>query len=174
MCILISCSIISPVAVQRRGAERVCCVCETRNNFPAKQRSHLSTTTRSRLAIKVTLQGGHDKPPKHAEQESPGKGKYGTADAEDVLVFERKLTVFGRDVQRGTLFHFPSLRKFKEYSHINCDYLQRASSKYRLYLGKDLLSSEREKKNTLTFNIAPLDIDPSLLNMSTSTGVKSA
>ena len=33
---------------------------------------------------------------------------------EEVLVFERKLTVLARDLQRGTLSHFPSLREFKQ------------------------------------------------------------
>lgn len=48
---------------------------------------------------------------------------------EAVLSFERKLTVFARDVQRGTLSHFPSLREFKEAHHdhtLNGDYLQGA------------------------------------------------
>lgn len=46
---------------------------------------------------------------------------------EAVLSFERKLTVFARDVQRGTLAHFPSLRELKEAlcDHtLNGDYLQ--------------------------------------------------
>ena len=33
---------------------------------------------------------------------------------EEVLAFERKLTVLARDLQRGTLSHFPSLREFKQ------------------------------------------------------------
>ncbi|QQP57016.1 Hypothetical protein FKW44_001870 [Caligus rogercresseyi] len=33
---------------------------------------------------------------------------------EAVLSFERKLTVLARDIQRDTLSHFPTLRKFRE------------------------------------------------------------
>lgn len=56
-----------------------------------------------------------------------GKGSTALQMLEDVVAFERKLTVFTRDVQRGTLSHFPSQREFKEgHNHINWDYLQRA------------------------------------------------
>ncbi|KAM4706621.1 general transcription factor II-I repeat domain-containing protein 2-like [Discoglossus pictus] len=44
------------------------------------------------------------------------QGKGGTAlhMLEEVLAFERKLTVFVKDFQRGTLSHFPTLREFKQ------------------------------------------------------------
>lgn len=48
---------------------------------------------------------------------------------EAVLSFERKLTVFARDVQRGTLSYLPSLREFNETHHdhtLNGDSLQGA------------------------------------------------
>ncbi|KAK0152202.1 General transcription factor II-I repeat domain-containing protein 2 [Merluccius polli] len=57
------------------------------------------------------------------------RGKGGTAlhMLEEVLTFERKLTVFARDLQRGTLSHFPSLREFKQdHNLINVEYLQSA------------------------------------------------
>ena len=53
-----------------------------------------------------------------------GKGSTALQMLEDVLAFERKLTVFARDLQIGTLSHFPSLREFKYgHNHINYDYL---------------------------------------------------
>ena len=48
---------------------------------------------------------------------------------EDVLAFKRKLTVFARDLQRGTLSYFSCLREFKQtHSDIatNLEYLQSA------------------------------------------------
>ncbi|CAI5678450.1 unnamed protein product [Oreochromis niloticus] len=44
------------------------------------------------------------------------QGRGGTAlhMLEEVLAFQCKLTVLARDSQRGTLFHFPSLGKFKQ------------------------------------------------------------
>lgn len=42
------------------------------------------------------------------------KGKIALQMLKDVLAFEYKLTVFTKDVQRGKLLHFPSLREFKE------------------------------------------------------------
>lgn len=42
------------------------------------------------------------------------KGKIALQMLKDVLAFEHKLTVFNKDVQRGKLLHFPSLREFKE------------------------------------------------------------
>lgn len=42
------------------------------------------------------------------------KGKIALQMLKDVLAFEHKLTVFTKDVQRGKLLHFPSLREFKE------------------------------------------------------------
>lgn len=52
-----------------------------------------------------------------------GKGNTALQMLEEVLAFERKMTVFIRDVQRGTLLHFPSLREFKEArNQINYEY----------------------------------------------------
>ena len=48
---------------------------------------------------------------------------------ENVLVFQGKFTAFARDLQRGTLSHFPCLREFKQ-THsditINLEYLKSA------------------------------------------------
>ncbi|KAK9522180.1 hypothetical protein VZT92_018660 [Zoarces viviparus] len=101
------------------------------------------------------------------------QGKGGTAlqMLEDVLAFERKMTVFARDVQRGTLSHFPSLREFREENtHINCEYLQDAIIEMQTAFGKRF-SEFREEKSTLSFPVTPLDIDPSQLNMSAFPGV---
>ena len=90
---------------------------------------------------------------------------------EDVLAFERKLTVFARDLQIGTLSHFSSLREFKDgHNHINYDYLQRAIIGMKTSFG-ERFSEFRKEKTTLTFPVTPLDIDPSLLNISAFPGV---
>ncbi|OCU00129.1 hypothetical protein XELAEV_18005914mg [Xenopus laevis] len=64
-----------------------------------------------------------------------GKGSTALQLLEDVLTFERKMTVFARDVQR---------ERFSEF---------------------------RKEKNTLSFPVTPLDIDPSLLDISAFTGI---
>ena len=100
-----------------------------------------------------------------------GKGSTALQMLEDVLAFERKMTVFARDVERGTLSHFPTLREFKEENnHINYDYLHRAIISMQAAFG-ERFSEFRKEKNTLSFPVTPLDIDPSLLNMSAFTGV---
>ncbi|KAK1889551.1 General transcription factor II-I repeat domain containing protein 2A [Dissostichus eleginoides] len=100
-----------------------------------------------------------------------GKGSTALQMLEDVLAFERKMTVFARDVQKGTFSHFPSLREFKEaHNHINCEYLQRAIIEMQTAFGQRF-SEFRKEKNTLSFPVTPLDIDPSMLNMSPFTGV---
>lgn len=100
-----------------------------------------------------------------------GKGRTALQMLEDVSAFERKMTVFARDVQKGTFSHFPSLRDFKEaHNHINCEYLQRAIIAMQTAFGQRF-SEFRKEKNTLSFPVTPLDIDPSLLNMSAFTGV---
>lgn len=87
------------------------------------------------------------------------------------MAFERKMTVFARDVQRGTFSHFPSLREFKEANnHINCDYFHCAIIAMQAAFG-ERFSEIRKEKNTLSFPVTPLDIDPSLLNTSAFTGV---
>ena len=100
-----------------------------------------------------------------------GKGSTALQMLEDVLAFERKLTVFARDLQIGTLSHFPSLREFKDgHNHINYDYLQRAIIGMKTSFG-ERFSEFRKEKTTLTFPVTPLDIDPSLLNISAFPGV---
>ncbi len=100
-----------------------------------------------------------------------GKGNMALQMLEDVLVFEQKLTVFARDVQSGTLSHFPSLTEFKEeHGHINCDYLPCVIIETQTELwGR--FSEFRKEKTRYAFLFALLDIDPSQLNMSTFTGV---
>ena len=84
---------------------------------------------------------------------------------EAVLSFERKLTVLARDVQRGTLSHFSSLREFKDAHHdhtLNSDYLQGAIVDMQAAFG-GRFSEFRKEKVTLSFPVTPLEIDPSLL-----------
>lgn len=86
-------------------------------------------------------------------------------------MFWRLSAVFARDVQRGTLSHFPYLREFKEENnHINCDYLHREIIAMQTAFG-ERFSEFRKEKNTLSFPVTPLDIDPSLLNITAFTGV---
>ncbi|XP_060788258.1 general transcription factor II-I repeat domain-containing protein 2-like [Neoarius graeffei] len=85
---------------------------------------------------------------------------------EAVLSFERKLAVFARDVQRGTLSHFSSLREFKDAHQdhtLNGDYLQGAIVDMQAAFGSRF-SEFRKEKMTLSFPVTPLEIDPSLLN----------
>ncbi|XP_044276826.1 general transcription factor II-I repeat domain-containing protein 2A-like [Varanus komodoensis] len=101
------------------------------------------------------------------------QGRGGTAlhMLEEVLAFERKLTVLARDLQRGTLSHFPSLREFRQaHNTINSAYLQSAITAMQTSFGKRF-SEFREEKNTLSFPVTPLTIDPSLLNMTAFAGV---
>uniref|UniRef100_A0A146TCS9 General transcription factor II-I repeat domain-containing 2-like protein n=1 Tax=Fundulus heteroclitus TaxID=8078 RepID=A0A146TCS9_FUNHE len=95
-----------------------------------------------------------------------GRGHTALQMLEDVLSFERKLTVFARDVQRGTLSHFPSLREFIEAHHdhtLSRDYLQGAIVDMQTALGRRF-SEFRKQKITLSFPVTPLEIDPSSLN----------
>ncbi len=100
-----------------------------------------------------------------------GKGCTAVQKLEDVLAFERKMTVFTRDIQTETLSHFPSLKKLKEeHNHINCEYLYHAISKMQNAFG-ERFREVRHEKSTLSFPVTPLDTDISLLNMSAFTGV---
>uniref|UniRef100_A0A674PAJ3 General transcription factor II-I repeat domain-containing protein 2A-like n=2 Tax=Takifugu rubripes TaxID=31033 RepID=A0A674PAJ3_TAKRU len=100
-----------------------------------------------------------------------GQGSTALHMLEEILAFERKMTVFARDVQNGTLSHFPSLREFKEANnHINCDYFHRAITAMQAAFEKRF-SEFRKEKQTLSFPVAPLNSDPSLLNTSAFTGV---
>lgn len=95
------------------------------------------------------------------------QGKGGTAlhMLEEVLGFERKLTVFAKDLQRGILYHFPALREFQQTGNaINSQYLQSLITAMQTSFGKRFCEF-REEKNTLSFPVTPLTIDPSLLNM---------
>lgn len=95
-----------------------------------------------------------------------GRGNTALQMLEAVLSFERRLTVFARDVQRGTLSHFPSLREFKEAHHdhtLNGDYLQGAIVDMQTAFGSRFCEFRKEKM-TLSFPVTPLEIDPSLLN----------
>ncbi|XP_069792326.1 general transcription factor II-I repeat domain-containing protein 2A-like [Narcine bancroftii] len=67
------------------------------------------------------------------------QGKGGTAlqMLEEVLAFKRKMTVFARDVQRGTLSHFPFLKEFKEaHNQINYEHFQRAITAMQTAFGE--------------------------------------
>lgn len=101
------------------------------------------------------------------------QGKGGTAlhMLEEVLGCERKLTVFAKDLQRGTLHHFPALREFQQAGNaINAQYLQSVITAMQTSFGKRFCDF-REEKHTLSFPVTPLTIDPSLLNMTAFAGV---
>ncbi|XP_039186129.1 general transcription factor II-I repeat domain-containing protein 2-like [Crotalus tigris] len=101
------------------------------------------------------------------------QGKGGTAlhMLEELLAFEHKLAVFAKDLERGTLSHFPSLRDFKQAHDVtNLEHLQSAITAMQTSFGKRFCEL-REEKNTLSFPVAPLTIDPSLLNMTAFVGV---
>ena len=74
------------------------------------------------------------------------QGRGGTAIhmLEEVLAFERKLTA--RDLQRGTLSHFPSLREFKQaHKVINSEYVQSAITTMQASFGKRFCEFREEK-----------------------------
>jgi len=101
------------------------------------------------------------------------QGRGGTAlhMLEEVLAFERKLTVFARDLQRGTLSNFPSLREFRQaHKEINSKYLQSAITTMQASFGKRFCEF-RAEKNTLSFPVTPLTVDPTLLNGTAFAGV---
>lgn len=99
------------------------------------------------------------------------KGSTALQTLENVLAFERKMTVFTRDGQKGTLSHFPSLREFKKANNqINYDYSHRAIIAMQAAFG-ERFSDFRKEKHTLSFPVTPLDTDPSLLNTVAFTGV---
>ena len=104
-----------------------------------------------------------------------GQGNTALQLLEYVLSFERKLTVFTRDVQRGTLSHFPSLREFKDTHHdhniLSGDYLQSVIVDMQAAFGSRF-SEFRQEKMTLSFPVTPLETDPSLLK--TFAGVNQA
>ena len=65
-----------------------------------------------------------------------GKGHTALHMSEDILAFERNLTVLDRDLQKDTLTHFPNLREFKEAQIINSEYLQSAFIAMQTSFGK--------------------------------------
>uniref|UniRef100_A0A3B4C9Y8 HAT C-terminal dimerisation domain-containing protein n=1 Tax=Pygocentrus nattereri TaxID=42514 RepID=A0A3B4C9Y8_PYGNA len=72
------------------------------------------------------------------------------------------MLVLARDLQRGTLSHFPSLRELKQaHKVINSEYLQSAITTMQASFGNVI--SERKK--------TPLTIAPSLLNVTAFAGV---
>ncbi|XP_023815961.1 general transcription factor II-I repeat domain-containing protein 2 [Oryzias latipes] len=103
------------------------------------------------------------------------QGKGGTAlhMLEEVLGFERKLTVFATDLKRGTLYHFPALREFQQAGNaINSQYLKSVITAMQTSFGKRFCEF-RQEKHTLSFPVTPLTIDPSQLNMTAFAGVVS-
>ena len=102
-----------------------------------------------------------------------GRGRTALHMLEDVLAFERKLTVYARDLQRGTLSQFPCLREFKQ-THsditINLEYPQSAIIAMQSSFGRRFCKFKKEKK-TLSFPVSPFSIDPSELNMIALGGV---
>ena len=88
-----------------------------------------------------------------------------------MLAFERKLTVLVRDLQRGTLSHFPFLKEFKQDQElINLESLQSAITTMQASFEKRFREF-REEKTTLSFPITPLSINPSLLNVTAFAGI---
>ncbi|XP_059835935.1 general transcription factor II-I repeat domain-containing protein 2A-like [Hypanus sabinus] len=100
-----------------------------------------------------------------------GKGRTALHMLEDVLAFERKLTVLDRDLQKGTLSHFSNLREFKQaHDMIISEYLHSVIIAMQTSFGKRFCEF-REVKNILSFPVTPLSIDPSLLNTTALAGV---
>ena len=92
---------------------------------------------------------------------------------EDVLAFEQKFTVFARDLQRGTLSHFPCLKEFKQTHNditINLEYLQSAIIALQSLFGRCFCEFRKEKK-TLSFPVSPFSMDLSKVNMTALEGV---
>ncbi|KAK7896668.1 hypothetical protein WMY93_021993 [Mugilogobius chulae] len=84
-----------------------------------------------------------------------GRGNTALQMLEAVLSFERKLTVLGRDIQRGTLSHFPSLRAFREAQHdhtLNSDYLQGAIVDMQTAFGSRFSEFRKEKRHYLSLS----------------------
>ena len=75
--------------------------------------------------------------------------------------------VFARDLQSGTLSHFPCLRKFNQtHSDITIilEYLQSAITAMQSSFGRHFCTFRKEKK-TLFFPVSFFSIDPCKLNM---------
>lgn len=101
-----------------------------------------------------------------------GKGGAALHMLQEVLGFERKLTVLAKDLQRVTLCHFPSLREFQQAGNvINSQYLQSVITAMQTSFGKRFCELREGEKNTLSFPVTPLSINPCLLNMTAFAGV---
>lgn len=75
-----------------------------------------------------------------------GKGSTALQMLEEISAFVRKMTVFARDAQIGTLFHFPSIREFKEVNNqIDCDYFYRAIIAMQAAFGERFSDFRKEK-----------------------------
>jgi len=100
------------------------------------------------------------------------QGKGSMQMLEEVLAFERKMTVFTTDVQRGTLHHFPFLKLLQEANNqLNTVYFNRAIVDMQTAF-LERFCDFRKEKNTLAFPITPLNVQTSLLNMTSFTAVR--
>ena len=86
-----------------------------------------------------------------------------------MLSFERKLSVFARDLEKREFVHFPSLKKYKETTdcEFDVDTLKTAILKMEMSF-KGRFKEFRREKATLSFLIKPLEADISALNLSAS------
>ena len=100
----------------------------------------------------------------HLNTAFQGRGCTALLMPEDVLAFERKFTDFARDLQRGSLSHFPCLRELQQ-THtdvsINLEYWQSAIIAMQSLFGRRFC----EFRKDLSFPASPFSIDPSELNM---------
>jgi len=76
-----------------------------------------------------------------------GKGRKVLHMLEEVLAFERNLTALARDLQKGTLSHFPNLKEFKEAHMVNSEYLHSAVIAIQTSFGKRFCEFREEKKH---------------------------
>lgn len=104
-----------------------------------------------------------------------GKGNTAINLLEEVLSFERKLTVFSRDIEKNEFAHFPSLKKYKEFSGSKLDVgtLMEAILKLEISF-KARFQEFRNEKMTLLFIIKPLEADISCLNFEAFPNVNKA
>lgn len=93
------------MAVQRGGAETVCCVSGAHKNFPELEQPDWLEKLHFMVDMTAHLNTLH--------KSLQGKGGTALQMLEEVLAFERKMTVFARDVQSGMLSHFSSLSSKK-------------------------------------------------------------
>ncbi|XP_074854305.1 general transcription factor II-I repeat domain-containing protein 2A-like isoform X2 [Carettochelys insculpta] len=104
-----------------------------------------------------------------------GKGNTALLLLEEVRSFERKLTLFARDIDTGSLVHFPSLKQFKESTKYE---LNTANLKNLILKMQEVFAGQfqefKKEKATLSFVLKPLEADTSALNFSTFTGVDRA